>query len=195
MWLTLWRRPWRWLGLGPIALGLVLAYIAVPPDLLIARDGLTVALRVPDGSLKLLRPAKDKYSAAEWLKRDGDSRDPLEAIATDADGVHCDPFGCLARTASGLVVADVLRVDALEEDCAVAAIVVASVPTRGHCTGPQRVIDRFDIARANGYAVWFTQPLRVESVEQLRGLRPWSAPQYRRINPTSLPWMRTRSAP
>ncbi|HEY0302242.1 MAG TPA: ComEC/Rec2 family competence protein, partial [Rhizomicrobium sp.] len=189
LWLSLWRRAWRWLGLAPIALGLVLAYAAVPPDLLIARDGLTVALRVPGGSLKLLRPAKDKYAAAEWLKRDGDSHDPADAIATAADGMHCDPLGCLARTTSGLVVADIARVDALADDCAIATIVVASVPTRRRCTGPQLVIDRFDVARANGYAVWFTQPLRVESVEQVRGLRPWSARprQYRRMSPTSLP--------
>ncbi len=197
LWLTLWRRSWRWFGLAPIGLGLALAYVAVPPDLLIARDGLTVALRTPNGSLKLLRQPKDKYSAAEWLKRDGDSSDPENAIATDADGVHCDPLGCLARTPSGLVIADISRVDALEEDCAAAAIVVASVPTRRHCTGPQLVIDRFDVARSNGYAVWFGPPLRTLSVEQERGARPWSAPppQYRRIRPTSLPWMRTRSAP
>ena len=188
LWLGLWRRSWRWFGIAPMLLGIGVAYATTPPDLLVARDGLTVALRAPDGTLKLFRKAKDNYSAAEWLKRDGDERDIADAIATPADGVHCDALGCIARTASGLLVADVSRIDALAEDCASVAIVVSAVPTRRKCNGPRLVIDRFDVARNNGYAVWLGPPLRVETVEQDRGLRPWSAgPQYRRIRPTSLP--------
>ncbi|HEY0107011.1 MAG TPA: ComEC/Rec2 family competence protein, partial [Rhizomicrobium sp.] len=190
LWLGLWRRRWRWLGLFPAAAGLLLAYSGTPPDLLIARDGLTVAIRAPDGSLKLFAKARDAYSAAEWLKRDGDSRDADDAVATAGDGVRCDALGCIARTASGLSIADVGRIDALAEDCASASIVVSAVPTRRACRGPRLVIDRFDIARGGGVAVWFGPPLRTETVEQDRGRRPWSAPptrQYRRINPTSLP--------
>ena len=189
LWLGLWRRRWRWFGFAPLLLGIAMAYWTVPPDLLVARDGLTVALRAPDGALKLFRKPKDTYSAAEWLKRDGDERDADDAIATPADGVHCDSLGCIAKTVSGLTIADVARVDALPEDCTGAAILVSAVPTRRKCHGPQLVIDRFDIARNNGYAVWLGPPLRIETVEQDRGQRPWSAavPQYRRIRPTSLP--------
>ncbi len=190
LWLGLWRKSWRWLGLAPMLLGVGVAYATTPPDLLVGRDGITVAIRSPDGALKLFRKAKDNYSAAEWLKRDGDGRDIAEAIATPADGVHCEALGCIARTASGLLIADVARVDALAEDCATVSILVSAVPARRKCAGPKLVIDRFDVARSNGYAVWLGPPLRVETVEQARGSRPWSAqpkPQYRRIRPTSLP--------
>ncbi|HJW40609.1 MAG TPA: ComEC/Rec2 family competence protein [Rhizomicrobium sp.] len=188
LWVGLWRRHWRWLGITPILAGIAIAYLAPQPDLLIARDGLTVAIRAPDGALKLFRKAKDNYSAAEWLKRDGDARDIADAVATPADGVHCDALGCIAKTIGGLVIADTGRIDALAEDCAAAAIVVAAVPARRACNGPRLVVDRFAVARSNGFAIWFGPPLRVESVEQSRGLRPWSAAaQYRRINPTSLP--------
>ena len=174
LWLGLWRRRWRWFGFLPLAAGIVVAYTAPAPDLLIGRDGLTVALRAPDGSLKLFRKAKDDYSAAEWLKRDGDARPPAEAVATPSDGVHCDALGCIARTASGLMIADVARIDALAEDCSNAAIVVSAVPTRRRCTGPQLVVDTFDIANAQGYAVWLGPPLRVETVDAGRGERPWN---------------------
>jgi competence protein ComEC len=188
LWLGLWRKHWRWLGFAPLLLGVALAYATVPPDLLIARDGITVAIRAPDGALKLFHKAKDAYSASQWLKRDGDERDIADAIATPADGVRCDALGCIAKAGQGLIIADVARADALAEDCATAAIVVSAVPTRRKCSGPQLVIDRFDIARNNGYALWLGPPLRIETVEQGRGQRPWSAqPQYRRINPTSLP--------
>jgi competence protein ComEC len=176
LWLGLWRRRWRWLGVAPMLLGMVIAYANRPPDLLIARDGLTVALRAPDGALKLLRRSKDKYAAAEWLKRDGDAREPGNAIAGRADGVRCDAFGCIARTASGAVIATVLRVDALTEDCASALIVISAVPLGERCRGPRLAIDGYDVARTNGYAIWLNRPLRIETVEQHRGRRPWSAP-------------------
>ncbi len=118
LWLGLWRTVWRWFGFAPMLLGIAVAYLAVPPDLLVARDGLTVAVRAPDGALKLFHKSKDKYSAAEWLKRDGDERDADDAVATPADGVHCDAYGCIARTASGLAIANILRADAFREDCA-----------------------------------------------------------------------------
>jgi competence protein ComEC len=199
LWLGLWRASWRWFGFAPILLGIAIAYLTVPPDLLIARDGLTVATRAPDGSLKLFRKSKDKYSAAEWLKRDGDERDAEDAVATEVDGVRCDAYGCIARTATGLTIANVLRIDAFKEDCAANTIVVTAIPSRGRCKGPQLVIDRFDVARTNGYAIWLGPPLKIETVEEDRGVRPWSArprqTQYRRIRPTSLPCTRTRSGP
>jgi len=191
LWLGLWRTSWRWLGFVPLLGGIALAYAVTPPDLLVARDGLTAAIRAPDGTLKLFRKPKDNYSASEWLKRDGDARDADDAIATPADGVRCDALGCIAKTAGGMLIADVSRLDALAEDCAAAAIVVSQVPTRRKCLGPLLVIDSFDVARTNGYAVWLGPPLRIETVEEDRGARPWSAqprrPQYRRISPTSLP--------
>lgn len=191
LWIGLWRRRWRWLGIVPFAMGIGVAYSTPQPDLLIGRDGVTVALRVRDGSLKLFRAAKDSYSADEWLKRDGEDRTSDDAVATRADGVSCDALGCIASTRSGLKIADVLRPEALSEDCASADIVVSAVRVRDDCKGPKIVVDSLDVARGNGLAIWFTLTLRSQTVEQERGRRPWSAqpsrPQYRRIRPTSLP--------
>jgi competence protein ComEC len=193
LWMGLWRRTWRWIGFAPLLCGVAVAYCAPQPDLLISRDGTTIALRVPDGSLKLLRAAKDTYSADEWLKRDGDIHTSNDAIATADDGVNCDALGCIARTSRSLIVANILRPDSLAEDCGIANIVVSAVPIRGSCDGPRLVIEARDVSRSDGYAVWFEPTLRYQTVEQARGRRPWSARaelrriQYRRINPTSLP--------
>jgi competence protein ComEC len=194
LWLGLWRRNWRWFGLLPIAAALLWAYFIRGPDLLVARDGLTVAIRGSDGVLRLVRQAHDSYSADQWLKRDGDDRVADNAVARVADGVRCDAFGCIARRSDGGLIAITQRIDGLPEDCAAAQIVVSAMPTRQHCLGPKLVIDKFDVARNGGYAVWFDTPLRVETVAGERGARPW-APQYRRISPTNRPWTRTRSAP
>jgi competence protein ComEC len=65
LWVALWRGHWRWLGLVPAAVAAWLIFTSKPPDVLIARDGLTVAIRDMDGRLRLLRPPADKYSAQE----------------------------------------------------------------------------------------------------------------------------------
>jgi competence protein ComEC len=180
LWVAFWRARFRWLGLAPIAAGLLMSFLAVPPDLLIARDGETVALRGKEGVLHLVRPASDEYSATEWLKRDGDARLPDDAVATLKDGIRCDAWGCIARTRDGQTIAAVLRPDVLAEDCARADIVLSAVPTRHGCIGPKLVIDRFDVARNGAYAVWLGKSLQVKTVAENRGERPWSAKPARR---------------
>jgi hypothetical protein len=46
--------------------------------------------RTADGRLALLCSPSDDYSAADWLKRDGDSRLPQDVIAKTLDGGRCD---------------------------------------------------------------------------------------------------------
>lgn len=180
LWCVFWRPRWRWLGLAPAAAGLALAFIVRPPDLLVARDGETVAVRGSDGRLHLFRPAADAYSADEWLKRDGDARSAAEAVASTHDGVRCDEWSCIVHAPAGPVIAAVLRADALAEDCDRAQIVVSAFPTRGACLGPKLVIDRFDVARHGAYAVWLGRQWRVETTEDARGERPWSEPLRKR---------------
>jgi competence protein ComEC len=180
LWMAIWRERWRWLGFVPMAAGIAAIFMVQQPDLLIARDGLTVAIRGSDGALRLLRKPSDKFSASEWLKRDGDERDFTAAIASPKHGVRCDAEGCVARAPNGMRIAASARAMALAEDCANADIVVSASPTRGFCAGPKLVIDRFDIAQNGAYAVWFGKQLQVENVREARGDRPWNVWPHRR---------------
>jgi competence protein ComEC len=174
LWCALWRRRWRWLGLGPMAIGLVLALSAPVPDILIGRDGRTIAVREKGGALKLLPSYRDGWSANEWLKRDGDEHLAPDAVATRADGVSCDAMGCVARLRNGLLLAAPLKVDALAEDCASADIVVSAMRVVVPCTGPRLVIDRRKMEESDGIAITLSSPFRLESVAAMRGDRPWN---------------------
>jgi competence protein ComEC len=183
LWCVIWRQNWRWFGLVPAAFGLVLAYGFQAPDLLIARDGETAALRVNSGRLAFIRRPRDGYAAAEWLKRDGDARDPMQAIAKPSDGVHCDSNGCIARAVSGAILAFSSRVDALDEDCARASIVVsAATVASASCRRPFLVLEKKQIEAADGFALWFS-PFRLLSVQATRGVRPWSQPAESSVSP------------
>lgn len=174
LWCTLWRRGWRWLGLGPMAIGLALALSSPVPDILIGRDARTIAIREKGGALKLLPTYRDGWSANEWLKRDGDEHVASDAVATRADGVMCDAAGCVARLKNGLVLAAPLRVDALAEDCASAGIVVSALPVIVPCAGPRLVIDGRQVEESDGYAITLSSPLVMETVAAMRGDRPWN---------------------
>lgn len=181
LWIALWRKRWRWLGAAPIVAGLVVAGLTKPPDVLMARDARTIAVRLADGRLHFLRPAKDDYAAESWLKRDGDTRAADDAIAKAGEGVRCDAYGCVARLPGGLTLASGLRFDALTEDCARADIVVSAMPVRGACRGPKLVIDRFDLAKSGATAIQLGKGLDVATVRETRGDRPWSLqPQRQR---------------
>jgi competence protein ComEC len=168
LWLLIWRRRWRWWGLLPVLAGSVLAVTAPRPDLLVAPDARTIALKGSDDLLHFPRPPKDRYAAQRWLLRDGDRRDWREAVGTPFTG--CDDLGCISRR-NGVVMAMPLRPEALGDDCSKADIVISAAPVTS-CEQPRLALDPHDIAATGGYAIQLA-PLRIISVNQWRGTRPW----------------------
>jgi len=178
LWLCLWRRRWRLWGLAGIAIGLATLPLSSVPDVLVGREGDLLAVRGADGRLWLSTDRRAQFSAEFWLRRAGQREDgaPTFPRAGPADGaaLACDPLGCIYRRA-GHVVALVRDARALREDCARASVLVATVPVRRHdCAAPLVVVDRFDIWRSGGHALHLTpEGVRVESVRDRRGRRPW----------------------
>jgi len=168
LWLVIWRGARRWPGLLGLAGGVVLAMAAPRPDMLVAPDGRTVAIRGGDGLLHFAQPPKDRFDAREWLRRDGDARMLEEAAGMTS--LRCDGVGCVVRGGRGGVIALSRRPEALGDDCAMARILVTALPV--NCRGPALVIDGPAAQAGEGWAISFT-PLSVTSVRQDRGRRPW----------------------
>jgi competence protein ComEC len=177
LWLGLWRRRWRFLGLGLILAGLASVPLSRPPDVLVDGDAKLVAVRGEDGALALSSTRKARFHGQVWLRRVGQE----EAAAwpwggASPDGrLACDALGCIYE-ARGQTVALVHDGRALAEDCGTAEVVVSLVPVRVPCPSPRRVIDRFDLWREGGHAVWLDpDDVRVETVRAWQGRRPWTA--------------------
>jgi competence protein ComEC len=169
LWLAIWRRAWRWFGLAPMALGTALAFIAPKPDMLVAGDGATIAIRGDDGRLAFVRKPKDKYAARDWLRRDGDGRDIAEAVGLP--GLKCDGLGCVVMRGKTLIAAS-MRPEALEEDC-VRAQVVVSTAQAAACKGPAVVIDQK--TAGEGWRITLSPAPTATNVRNARGERPWVA--------------------
>jgi competence protein ComEC len=167
LWLVIWRRRVRWWGVLPAMVGIVLAVLTSRPDLFIASDARTIALRGSDGRLYFPVPPKDHYAAERWLLRDGDGRPWRDAVNRN---LSCDGLGCIAHQ-DGLTIALSARPEALDQDCARADLVISAVEVFS-CDGPRLVLDAKQIASGGGYALRLAL-LRAVSINQTRGARPW----------------------
>ncbi len=177
LWLTLWRTRWRAAGLALAALGVAVASGEERPDLLIDRDGRLQAVRTDDGVLATAG-ARRGYSLEQWLLADGDPRTSNEA---DMPGVYrCDALACLA-TVRGKTVALVRHPAALKEECARADIVVTELAFKGPCPKARVVVDRIDVWAEGAHALYLDgQSIRIETVAEARGERPWVQTRRRR---------------
>lgn len=175
LWLCLWRGRWRRFGLLGVVAALVTIPLARPPDILVTGDARLLAVRGADGRYMLSTHRAERFAAEGWLRRAGqDEANPWPRKGQSRDGrLRCDAAGCIYR-ARGHVVALIRDERALAEDCAMAEVVVSVEPVRLPCPAARVVVDRIDLWRDGGYAIWLeANGVRVESVNGNRGTRPW----------------------
>lgn len=173
VWLSLWRRNWRLLGLLPAGVGLALAASSQRADLLIGRDGRPVAVRLADGRLSALPGPGASFTLESWLEADGDGR--TVKAAAQGEGFHCDDIGCTA-TVGGVLVALPDGPAGLEDDCRRANIIVLRQVLERSCTGAGLVLDQPALAAHGTHAIALANgSWRVLTAGAGRGARPWSA--------------------
>lgn len=175
LWLLLWRGRWRYMGVLPLLLGMGSAALVEGPDILVSGDADLVAVRSADGGLTVSSP-RGGLEAEVWLRRAGEAaREAWPAAGELGAGglLACDALGCLYR-AKDHVVALAWKAEALQEDCHAADLVVSLEPVERACPSARQVVDRFDLWRAGGHAIWLEAGgARVLSVRDTRGTRPW----------------------
>lgn len=179
IWLALWRSNWRWFGVAPVVIGLIVPFFTRQPDIFIADDGANVAVRGADGQLHLLSSRRGKFDAEIWLRRDGDSREVADLPRDDGAGFVCDSSGCLApilgRDDRKLLVA--WSGEAIAEDCANATIVIdMSRGWRDRCEGRALLVTPAVLNKEGAIAAELNDDgITWTSVSRERGVRPWTA--------------------
>ncbi|SMF73914.1 competence protein ComEC [Azospirillum oryzae] len=176
LWLCIWTRRWRWLGMLPILAGLTSPMLVARPDVLVSGDGAVAAVRLPDGRLSASVKSGGRVTET-WRERDGarTAADPWPAAGGWSDGersLSCDALGCLYRV-RGRTLALPRLPDALDEDCGAADAVVTPAVARGCRAGI--VVDRWALRHEGAHTLTVTEEgVRVETVRGLRGDRPWT---------------------
>jgi competence protein ComEC len=181
LWLCLLRGRWRLAGVPVLIVGLGSVLLTTPPDVLVDGEGRLLAVRTADGGLAVSAPRGNRLSRESWLRLSGVEEGeaaawPRPGEADDAGRLRCDQMGCVVR-AHGRVVALVRDRGALIEDCALAELVVSTVPAGRQCASMGAgtvVIDRNDLRAKGAHAIWIgAGGITVKAVNDERGNRPW----------------------
>ena len=169
--LGLLRTPLRWTGAVLIALAAILALTTAQPDVLVAADGGTVAVRGKDGRLRLMRTGKDAFLSREWLAAAADGRKVTDTSLSE--GVSCDEIGCVVQAADGSTIALTLKPEAFADDCSRAAIIVTVRQPPSDCAA--MVLDQEMLRRRGTLALHRTADGFAISANRPRGVdRPWA---------------------
>ncbi len=136
--LCLLKTPLRLLGAFLVALATVLAIGTPQPDVLVAGDGAAFAIRTAGGRLAMIKSGSDTFAFREWLMADADLRAPKDK--TLGEGIRCDAAGCIGRLSDGSLVAIANSIEAFEEDCRRAAVVLSGRDKPLECAA--LVVDR-----------------------------------------------------
>jgi competence protein ComEC len=163
------------------------------PDILIAGDGRHVAVRGSDGRLRVMSAGKDAFLMREWLAADADAREAGDASLSE--GVSCDDSGCVVRAADGKLVAMALRLDALADDCARAAVVVTTSLPPADCAA--LVFDHDTLARSGTVTLRKSDGLKNGGATGSGARKGASGYAVTAIHPrgVSRPWSPAASAP
>jgi competence protein ComEC len=136
--LCLFRTPLRLIGAVLIGGAILLMLRAPKPDVLIAAGGSAVALRGESGRLSMVKQGSDIFAFREWLAADADARTPTDS--TLGEGIRCDAAGCIGKLKDRSLVAIAKTLEAFEEDCRRAVLVVSTRDAPPGCAA--LVIDR-----------------------------------------------------
>jgi len=181
LWAAIWRNRWRLWGALPAAMGLASVALMQSPDVLIDASGKLAAVRTPDGGYSVSTLAAKRFEREVWLRRAGLETEPgrwPRAKRGEMQAIRCDALGCVFDVDERFRVAFVALPDALDEDCAHVRVVVNLSDFAGEtskkCSASVR-INRSDLARDGAHAMYFEEngEVRVETVQDARGVRPW----------------------
>jgi competence protein ComEC len=179
--LCLLRTPLRWSGVLLGVAACIWAAMTPRPDVLISADGQTAAFRGADGRLSVLHSGRDSFAVKEWLAADADARTPKDTSL--AAGARCDSIGCIGALADGRLVSMVLAMEAFDEDCARAAVVVTGRTAQRSCKAA--LVDR-PIWRARGAIAltWTGHGFAQAAARPIGTDRPWApAPRLTQAAP------------
>lgn len=170
------RLKWLLLPVMVVLIGFVMMYRQ--PDILISTKVDLVAMRDEGGQLWFSTGRKERYTADNWLRRNGE-RVGKKKIWPREGGVAglpltCDAYGCRGEMC-GQKISVAYTNKAWQEDCDWADVVISQTPVSyKECAAPM-VIDYFDIWRDGAHALWLNpDKVLVRSVEEVRGNRLWT---------------------
>jgi competence protein ComEC len=180
LWLALWRTGIRFAGALPLVIGLAWMLATPAPDLIVTGDGRHLAIRMPDGSMALLRDRAGDYTRDMLAETGGSDVEPV--ALSDQPGARCSADVCMIEHRAGN---RVWRVAATRSGytlpwaefvalCRSVDVMISDRRLSAGCTPRWLKLDRPALAKTGGVAISFRNA-RVTMVRG-NGKHPWLNP-------------------
>ena len=177
LWLVLWQRRRRYLGIPVGLLGLLWAAAAPPPDILVSGDGRLAAVRLTGSrhAIAISSVTVGRFTATKWRQALGVKAEAITRFQSAGTLLECDDLGCVFQ-------ADQTRVGfsrspaGQDEDCQNVDILISPhFPVWRPCAGPTLVLDSRDFLSHGAHAIWLNKDqFVVRTIASERGQRPWT---------------------
>ncbi|GGE44435.1 competence protein ComEC [Agaricicola taiwanensis] len=151
IWLCLWRTLLRWLAALPLVAAFVALTFSTKPDIYIEPEGRAMAVRHPDGDLRITGIRFARFAGESWLAADGDARKISDRHITS--DVSCDRTACRLTLPDGRAAVLAWTYQALKTDCARADLIVTRLVAPPECRAMTTVIDARDLASRGAIAL------------------------------------------
>ena len=166
LWICLWVRQVRWLGLIPIMIGIILYSAQKLPNVVVDERGKLFAVRDPDIGMLVPTRTYARYARQYWSKALGIG----EMVRFD-ELPASHPLATCTETACRWKIQGVRFFRG--EKCADTDVLILTRPET--CQGHLYTITPQDLAQNGTYALWVRHgKLHIESVEKPRGHRGWT---------------------
>jgi len=142
------------------------------PDIYIDDKGDVMAVRGADQKLYAPDGRKGAFVLSNWLKADGDNRTSADVRQNAV--IACDEAACSGQV-KGLTVTLLKNIQALEEECNRADILIYKRTIFRPCKNPQLKLTKIELTKGGAHAVYINKgKIRVERANQHRQNRIWA---------------------
>ncbi|MBL4666210.1 MAG: hypothetical protein JKY04_02440 [Sneathiella sp.] len=180
LWGVIWRTKLRWGAVVFLGIGLIFQLFTEKPDILFADSGNLFLAKTQDGEFKISSFRFDRFERKRWESMYGVEKfQKIGQKTKKEEFVKCDALGCVWTQNKNLITYSKNWMSQ-KEDCLRADIILSAAPVGRNCSPSKLVIDKFDLWREGTHAIYFNaaNDLKVESVNSVRGLRPWVPKRY-----------------
>jgi len=141
----------KWLAICLVLIALFTAKPKQRPDIYIDEKGGVMALRGPDQKLYAPDGRKGSFVLANWLKADGDDRTSSDIRQNTV--VNCDEAACSGQV-KGLTITLLKNIQALEEECQRADVLIYKRTILRPCKNPQLKLTKIELTKGGAHTVY-----------------------------------------
>lgn len=162
LWLTIWKTPWRLLGIGFALVAVTGSFFNKTADVIISSDGALFAVKNEQGDLIFSTNKTARYSRSVWSSRSGqeDTQGIKESVS---NLINCDIAGCNYNN-KGYRVSFIQQPIALESECINSDIFINLTGVVYNCSSAKKQINSYALRKDGAHEIFLGDKITINTV-------------------------------